>query len=192
MSESVWDIIQERKDKFKTRCNTFEMFPVGCRARVITIGQDFNFFDGTEAGTVVRNTGQYLGIELKFDKSRHFDNGHVQTSFNFAPDDLIRLSPESRGEPPMTNPKISEKEMTNFLATMTDIGDFEDAQVIAAIRAAIEERGRLREKAKEWREAARLAYHGTSGDRIALIIAIRDFKLDGEEEPAPRRENDNG
>ncbi len=46
---------------------TFQHFPVGTRVRVVSRCVDFMFFKGVETGTVVKNTGQYLGIHVAFD-----------------------------------------------------------------------------------------------------------------------------
>ena len=88
MNKSIYDTNQEAKVKFKTLDNTYEMFPVGTKVKIICVCQDFNFFFG-ETGIVTKNTGEYLGINVKFDEPRHFENGSIQTDFNFKPEDLI-------------------------------------------------------------------------------------------------------
>lgn len=88
---SVFDKIQEQKEKYNTKNNTFDMFPIGTKVQVITLGQDHYFFSGKETGIVIKNSGEYLGIIIQFDKARHFEDGYIQTSFNFEPEDLIVL-----------------------------------------------------------------------------------------------------
>lgn len=101
---SVGDLIKEQKDLYNTHNNTYDMFPVGTHVQVITIGQDGYFFEGTETGKVVRNTGEYLGIFVEFDNPRRFnalmpirddsnklqaEDDYIQREFNFEPSDLI-------------------------------------------------------------------------------------------------------
>lgn len=69
----------------------FEDFRIGTRVRVDTNHEDFYFFNKTETGVVIRNHYGYLGIIVKFDKPRHFENGCIQTEFNFNPESLIVL-----------------------------------------------------------------------------------------------------
>jgi len=88
MAKSLYDANMEAREKYKTSDNTFEMFPVGTKVKVICLAQDMNFFRG-ETGVVIENKGSYLGIIVKFDEPRHFKDGSVQKDFNFAPDDLI-------------------------------------------------------------------------------------------------------
>lgn len=88
---SIIDKIQELKQKHNTIKNTYKMFPVGTKVQIITVAQDFNFFSGTETGVVVKNPERYLGIIVKFDVPRHFENGYIQTKFGFDPSDLIVL-----------------------------------------------------------------------------------------------------
>ncbi len=88
---SVADMIRKQKEIHNTNNNTFKMFPVGTKVQIITLGQDMNFFDGTETGIIIKNSGRYLGIMVKFDEPRHFKGGHIQKEFNFEPSDLIIL-----------------------------------------------------------------------------------------------------
>lgn len=88
---TVWDMNQERKDRFKTRENTFDMFPVGSRVQIICVACDHHFFDGSEEGKVIRNENRYLSIIVEFDEPRHFEGGGIQKEFGFNPDDLILL-----------------------------------------------------------------------------------------------------
>jgi len=88
---SVADVIKKQKEKYNTINNTFNMFPIGTKVQVITLGQDHNFFDGTETGIVIKNSGRYLGIMIKFDNPRHFSDKYIQKEFNFEPNDLIVL-----------------------------------------------------------------------------------------------------
>ena len=88
-NRSVWDCCQEAIAKYGTKDNSYEMFPVGTRVRVITPCQDFNFFFNEPTGTIVKNGGSYLGILVKWDNPRHFESGYVEEAFNFEPQDLI-------------------------------------------------------------------------------------------------------
>jgi len=90
MGKSVYDMIQEAKKKFNTVKNTYDMFPVGTKVKVITPAQDFNFFYG-ETGVVTRNENTYLSIVVKFDTPRYFPDFSIQDYFGFQPDDLIVL-----------------------------------------------------------------------------------------------------
>lgn len=109
--KSVFDVIEAEKDRYNTKENTFDMFPVGTKVQVITRGQDFNFFSGTETGIVIENKYRYLTISVRFDKPRHFEGGYIQESFGFNPDDLIVLesTPEClypAGEPNYCNKAV--------------------------------------------------------------------------------------
>lgn len=90
MGKSIFDLDCEKKLKYNTVNNTFDMFPIGTRVRVITPCQDFHFFYD-ETGVVTKNTGGYLGIIVTFDEERKFTNGDVQTCFGFEPDDLLSI-----------------------------------------------------------------------------------------------------
>ena len=86
-NRSIADLNREQKAKYKTEKNTFNDFPVGTKVKVVCCWQDFHFFY-EETGTVTKNSYDYLGIIVEFDKPRRFKGGMVQTDFNFAPDDL--------------------------------------------------------------------------------------------------------
>lgn len=71
-----------------------EAFPVGSRVRIRRCVEDFVYFgDGTDTGTVVRNSRSYLGIIVRFDRPRHYKDGSVMTEFNFRPQNLELLTP---------------------------------------------------------------------------------------------------
>ena len=72
--------IEEQKDRF-------DLFPVGTRVKIFCHFQDFYFFN-SEIGTVISNSGKYLGIKVEFDDPRCFEDGHIQYNFNFDPRDL--------------------------------------------------------------------------------------------------------
>jgi len=93
MTISLGEKIKKEKEKYGTLGNTYEMFPVGTRVQVITLGQDMIFFNGNEIGTVIRNSGNYLGIIVKFDEEyqKHYKSGYIMEEFNFKPEDLIIL-----------------------------------------------------------------------------------------------------
>ena len=94
--KSLLELIEERKEFFGTKNNTFDMFPVGTRVKVITLAQDFRFFEGNETGVVVRNTGEKLGIIVKLDEPIKYDDDNIITEFGFNPDDLIVLEEEEK------------------------------------------------------------------------------------------------
>lgn len=88
--DSVWDSNERAKDKYKTRNNTHKIFPEGTPVMVICHGQDHHFFYN-ETGRVTESRNSYLGITVKFDKPRRFDDKVVQNGFSFQPDDLVRI-----------------------------------------------------------------------------------------------------
>lgn len=75
-----------------------EAFEVGMRVKVISPMVDFYAFRG-ETGTVESNSGGYLGIIVRFDEPRRFNNGHVQEWFNFNYYDLEPLRPAADANP---------------------------------------------------------------------------------------------
>lgn len=85
---NVAEVNQERRTKYNTLKNTYKQFPVGTRVQVICVAQDFAFFNGEETGTVTKNTGDYLGIIVTFDKKY----AKYRPNFNFEPKDLIALA----------------------------------------------------------------------------------------------------
>lgn len=97
MGKSLYQLIQEAKKQYKTTNNTYEMFKVGSKVKIITLVQDFNFFNG-ETGIVISNTGGYLGITVEYDEPRYYKNGTIEKSWNFNPDDLIRIDLEEENE----------------------------------------------------------------------------------------------
>ena len=91
MSKTIYDINEENRDKYDTRKNTYDDFPVGMRVKIICACQDFTFFSG-EIGTVTENKNRYLGIHVEYDEPRKYKNGQIETGFNFEPNDLIALA----------------------------------------------------------------------------------------------------
>jgi ribosomal protein L21E len=92
-NRSVADANQDQKEKYKTTKNKYEDFPVGSRVRVICVAQDMYFFHPEYedlTGTVIRNSGQYLGIIVRWDIPRQYEN-HLQEEFNFEPQDLVLI-----------------------------------------------------------------------------------------------------
>ena len=77
----------ENKNKSNLK---YEDLPVGTDVKIVAPCQDHYFFYG-ETGKVIENTGRYLGVTVKFDKPRHFEDGYVQTEFSFNPEDLQKL-----------------------------------------------------------------------------------------------------
>ena len=86
-TKSVWQASQDAMKEYGTLNNTYDMFPVGTKVKIITHGQDMTFFYG-ETGKVTRNTGGYLGIKVKFDEPRKARAWEGQTEFSFEPKDL--------------------------------------------------------------------------------------------------------
>ncbi len=70
-----------------------EAFEVGVRVKVVSSLVDFYAFRG-DTGTVIENSGRYLGITVRFDEPRRFKDGGVQEQFNFNYYDLEVLPPE--------------------------------------------------------------------------------------------------
>jgi hypothetical protein len=64
---------------------TFKDFPAGMPVRINTKFQDFAFFNMLETGTVIENSGKYLGIIVKFDKE------FKRPPWNFNPQDLLPM-----------------------------------------------------------------------------------------------------
>lgn len=87
MGKTVYDIHQEKVAEYGTGSNTFNDFAIGTEVQVITPCQDFHFFFD-ETGVVIKNSCDYLGIIVEFDKPRKFENGMIQKTFNFNPEDL--------------------------------------------------------------------------------------------------------
>ena len=82
MSKTIAELIKETE----SNC-TFKDFPIGQRAEVVVPCEDFTFF-WNEKGTIIKNTGEYLGITLKFDEVRHYEDGSTIETFNFNPKSL--------------------------------------------------------------------------------------------------------
>lgn len=71
----------------------FNDFPVGRKVMIISKMVDFHFFYN-ETGAVIKNSGNYLGIAVKFDKPRHYADGYIMKEFNFNPNNLKPLLDE--------------------------------------------------------------------------------------------------
>lgn len=74
-------------------------FPLGTRVRIMCDGRDFVcFLAGQETGTVIDNTGGYLGIMVRLDRphrERHDrQRVFVREQHNFQPIDLLPLDDE--------------------------------------------------------------------------------------------------
>jgi len=85
MSKTIHEIYEETKTNYK-----FNDFQVNMPVQVMTPCVDFTFFYG-EAGKVIKNSGEYLGITVEFDKPRKYEDGYIQKTFNFNPCDLKPL-----------------------------------------------------------------------------------------------------
>ena len=86
------EIRKKNVAKYKTHKNTFFDFPPGTRVKVIVPCCDFSFFY-EETGVVADVKHEYLGIRVEFDEPRKFEDGTLQTGFNFNPEDLYILEP---------------------------------------------------------------------------------------------------
>ncbi len=67
-------------------------FPIGSRVKIVNRFVDFQFFRLGETGTVIKNSGEYLGIIVLLDCPHFFKEGDdilVYWGFNY--DDLILL-----------------------------------------------------------------------------------------------------
>ena len=97
MSKTVADIREERIKEYKTENNTYDDFPVGTKVKIITPCEDFYFWYG-ETGIVIKNKHSYLGIIVKLDEPRHFEDGYIQKEFNFEPKSLVVLDKQGLRE----------------------------------------------------------------------------------------------
>lgn len=61
---------------------------IGTRVKVISSLVDFRFFRKTETGTIIKNSGQYLGIVVRFDKPMIYEDGYKCHEHNFNAKDL--------------------------------------------------------------------------------------------------------
>ena len=90
MSKTVAEMKKEQIAKYNTADNTHEDFPVGTRVKIVTPCCDFTFFYGEE-GIVTDNNGGYLGITVRYNEPRHYEDGRVETGFSFNPPDLFKI-----------------------------------------------------------------------------------------------------
>lgn len=98
MTKSLHQANQERLNHNAT----YEDFPIGTKVKVVCLCQDMYFFNPDKEntnGTVIRNkaleenpTTTYLGITVKWDEPRRFEDGYIQFDFNFDPKDLIPIN----------------------------------------------------------------------------------------------------
>jgi hypothetical protein len=88
--KTLWDVNEQARDKYKTRKNTYKTFPEGTLVMVICASQDHHFFY-KEIGEVTESTNGYLGVTIRFKKSRQFEDGTIQKGFSFNPNDLVSL-----------------------------------------------------------------------------------------------------
>ena len=90
MSRTIGQIKKEMENLYQTKNNKFEDFPIGAKVKIITPYRDFCFFY-EETGKVIRNDGSYLGIIVKLDEPRPFEDGSIQFEFNFKPEDICTI-----------------------------------------------------------------------------------------------------
>ncbi|KKM06929.1 hypothetical protein LCGC14_1739090 [marine sediment metagenome] len=95
MSRTISDMKKEAIEEYGTINNKFSNFPARTKVKIITPCCDFCFFYGEE-GEVIRNTGKYLGITVKFDVPREFESGDIHYAFNFNPIDLYVIRQKNR------------------------------------------------------------------------------------------------
>ena len=114
-TKTVFEVNEGKRNQFKTRENTYDMFPVGSRVRVICIHQDFTFFKGTETGTVVKNNKSYLGIHVKFDHATSIEG------FSFEPKDLILISEGELGLKTTEKSKLNDCTLQGVLVDIEHV-----------------------------------------------------------------------
>lgn len=68
----------------------FGLYPAGTRVEITRGCEDFRCFKQGETGTVIRNSGKYLGIIVKLDRQRP----DYPDEWNFNPSSLQRLDYE--------------------------------------------------------------------------------------------------
>ena len=84
--------MKERNQALKGKYGDFEKFPIGTKVQVKDAIVDFISFNGTEVGRVVKNSGKYLGIIVKF---KHVRFNDTQDTWNFNPHHLTRIKKAS-------------------------------------------------------------------------------------------------
>lgn len=84
MSKSIADLNRERANHGAKLSD----FPVGTHVRIVCACRDFTFFYD-ETGVVVENKDTYLGLRVKFDELRVYEDGSTLESFGFKPEDLV-------------------------------------------------------------------------------------------------------
>jgi hypothetical protein len=128
MSRSLYQANQDRLN----HTAKYSDFPVGSRVKVVCLCQDFYFFNpDTEntKGTVIANSNKYLGIVVKWDEPREYEEGYIQTTFNFAPSDL-RLLDDS---PKTDNEICYELARENSFAQAEFIDDFFEELIASCV-----------------------------------------------------------
>jgi len=89
-NKSLHELNIELKAKYKTKNNTYAMFPVGTKVKVICCCQDMTLFKNEPIAEVIKNSESYLGIRIKFEDG---------WEFGFEPSDLVVFEPmHSNGE----------------------------------------------------------------------------------------------
>lgn len=76
---------------FLKKFGDFNDFKVDAKVKIISSCVDFRFFRKGQTGTVIRNSGKYLGIRIKFDKPMEYEDGHILNAWGFNPTDLELL-----------------------------------------------------------------------------------------------------
>lgn len=91
--------LREANQKVLNKGAKHSDYSVGDRVKVVCLCQDFYFFNPetqNTKGTVIRNSGSGIGIIVKWDEPREYEDGHIQEEFNFGPEDLIKLQEENK------------------------------------------------------------------------------------------------
>jgi len=123
---AISDVNKKQKATYNTQNNTFDMFDAHDKVKVICASQDWNFFKGTEVGTIIENTKQYLGIIIKFDDIK--ENGSwAGDTFGFNPEDLILLEKATLkdGKLPLRYTILSKRASDNLKDVIGTITFFE-------------------------------------------------------------------
>jgi hypothetical protein len=102
MSKSLFEANQERLNHKAT----YQDFPIGTKVKVVCLYQDMYFFYPDKENTngiVIKNKSleknrPYLGITVKWDEPRHYEDGYIQYDFNFEPHDLIVIEDKEVAE----------------------------------------------------------------------------------------------
>lgn len=91
MSKSLAELNQERMNHSAVR----EDFPVGTHVEIVCACRDFTFFYN-ETGRVIENKDTYLGIRVRLDEVRVYEDGSTLETFGFKPQDLKVITHQAK------------------------------------------------------------------------------------------------